>query len=254
MPQAQWGEEPEFFGPRHQFREKLILRALKSQGGGLHLECAAGLGSLAAALACRGFRVIAADASWKSLMAARRLRGQAFLPVVADVRRLPFRASTFASASSGETLEHVNEDRQALGEFFRVLRPGGLLVGTVPHDPQQWSAWDEWAGHVRRYRREELATKLTEAGFEASVRRWGFPMVRLYDALFLKPVNRRRLQLAGPARSDLILGFFARLARLRWVVVLVRGFFAFDCLFLGSSWGVGLLFSAQKPSRGQARA
>lgn len=253
MPQAQWGEDPEFFGPRHQFREKLILSALDSQAPGLHLECAAGLGSLANALASRGFRVVAADASWKSLVVARRLRGQAFLAVVADLRRLPFRPATFTSATSGETLEHVHEDRQALGEFFRVLQPGGLFVGTVPHDPRQWSAWDDWAGHLRRYRREELAAKLTEVGFKASVRSWGFPLVRLYDALVLKPVNRRRLELAGPARTDPILGFLARLARLPWMVAIIWGLFTFDRLFLGSPWGVGLLFSAQKPS-GVARA
>ncbi len=248
MPQARWGEDPEFFGPRHEFREGLILAMLPPRAGAHHLECAAGLGSLAQALAGRGFRVVAADASWKSLMVARRLRGPVFLPVVADVRRLPFPAGTFASASSAETLEHVPEDQQALAELFRVLQPGGRLVGSVPADPRQWSAWDDWAGHLRRYRKGELNDKLRQAGFAARVRSWGFPLVRVYDRLFLQRVNLRRLELDGPARSDTFLRRLAGLARHRWLVALVRLGFQLDRLFLGSPWGVGLLFSAVKPA------
>lgn len=247
MPRAEWGEDAEFFGPRHAYREGLILSALAEVRPGRHLECAAGLGSLASALAARGFRVVAADASWKSLAVARKLHGKkAFLPVVADVCRLPFRAGTFGSATSAETLEHIPEDRQALREFARVLQDGGVLAGTVPHDPRQWSAWDEWAGHVRRYTRRELREKLQEAGFTARVRDWGFPLVRLYDALCLRRVNRRRLEIATPAAQDPKLRWFARLGRIRPVVALVRGLFAVDTLFAGSGRGVGLVFVAEK--------
>jgi SAM-dependent methyltransferase len=205
---------------------------------------------LAQALAQRGFRVVAADASWKSLLVARRLRGQGLLLVVADLRRLPFAPGTFPSASSAETLEHLEEDEKALAELFRVLKDGGLLVGTVPHDPRQWSAWDQWAGHVRRYKKGELEEKLARAGFVPCVKGWGFPLVRLYDALFLKRVNRRRLELPGPARSDPFLRALSRLGRFRPAVAVARWAFHLDRLFLGCPWGVGLLFSAHKPPRG----
>lgn len=247
MPKAQWGEDAEFFGPRHGARESRILRLLGGTKPGLHLECAAGLGSLSRALAARGFRVVAVDASLKSLAVARKLAGaDAFFPVVADACRLPFRSGTFSSASSAETLEHLPEDAQALSEFARVLQEGGVLAGSVPHDPKQWSAWDEWAGHVRRYQREELLEKLKQAGFRARVTDWGFPLVRLYDAVFLRRVNRRRLEISGPAAGDPKLRWVARIGRWRWVVAAVRWLFAFDSLFEGSGRGVGLLFFAQK--------
>lgn len=247
MPKAQWGEEPEFFGPRHAFRQGLILGLLKGVPPGLHLECAAGLGALACALAARGFRVVAVDASWTSLVVARRLHGShVFWAVVADACRLPFRVGTFASATSAETLEHLGEDVTALREFARVLEEGGVLVGTVPHDPGQWSAWDTWAGHLRRYTAEELAKKLEHAGFEPRVRDWGFPLVRTYDALFLRQVNRRRLELPGPATTDRKLRLVARIGRWRWVVALVRTLFAFDRLFDGSGKGVGLWYFARR--------
>lgn len=247
MPKAQWGEDAEFFGPRHAFRESRILRLLAQPSPGWHLECAAGLGSLSQALAARGFRVVAVDASLKSLVVARKLAGEgAFFPVVADACRLPFRAGTFPTATSAETLEHLPNDQEALAEFFRVLQEGGVLVGSVPYDPHQWSAWDEWAGHVRRYSKEELAKKLEGAGFQAHVKDWGFPLVRLYDAVFLRRVNRRRLHISGPAQRDPKLRWVAKVGRWRWVVAVARFFFTVDILFEGSGHGVGLLFFARK--------
>ncbi|MFN3412671.1 MAG: class I SAM-dependent methyltransferase [Thermoanaerobaculum sp.] len=247
MPRAQWGEDAEFFGPRHAFRESRILHLLAKTPPGWHLECAAGLGSLSQALAARGFRVVAVDASLKSLAVARKLAGaHSFFGVVADACRLPFRPGSFSSATSAETLEHLPEDAKALSEFARVLQAGGVLAGSVPHDPKQWSVWDEWAGHVRRYRSEELLEKLRHAGFRARVTDWGFPLVRLYDALFLRRVNRRRFEISGPAAQDSKLRWVARVGRWRWVVVAVRWLFAFDNVFEGSGGGVGLLFFAQK--------
>ncbi|MCS7181633.1 MAG: class I SAM-dependent methyltransferase [Thermoanaerobaculum sp.] len=246
MPKAQWGEDAEFFGPRHEHRIHRLVGLLASAQPGWHLECAAGLGSLAAALARRGFRVVAVDTSLKSLLVARNLRQVRFCSVVADATRLPFRPAIFASASSSETLEHLEDDRQALRELERVLRPGGVLVGSVPYDPAQWSAWDEWAGHHRRYTQQDLRDKLRQAGFAAHLWDYGFPLLRLYDSLFLSRVNRRRLEIAGPAVEDRKLSRVAWLGRWRWLVRLVCWVFSLDRLWDGSGRGVGLLFMARK--------
>ena len=65
MGQAIWGADPEFFGPRHAHREGRIIRRLHQRGKpqGLHLECAAGVGSLSITLARQGHTVVAADLS-----------------------------------------------------------------------------------------------------------------------------------------------------------------------------------------------
>jgi SAM-dependent methyltransferase len=46
---------------------------------------------------------------------------------------LPFPAGTFDLVLSHEVLEHVQDDRRAVEEIVRVLRPGGRLVLFVPN-------------------------------------------------------------------------------------------------------------------------
>lgn len=254
MGQAVWGADPDFFGPRHAHREGRIRRALEKAPGahGPHLDCAAGVGSLAVALARAGRLVVAADLSLRSLTVVRKRAASAgtagtVLAVIADVTRLPFRDRTFASVTSAETLEHVGDDAGALAELARVLEHGGPLVATVPAGPGQWSDWDEWAGHLRRYTRGAFRELLAGAGLEGEVTVWGWPVVRLYDGLFLGRVNRRRLRAPGSVAEDPALRAVGGLGRRLWLVRLVRALFAVDLPFDGSPWGVGLLVVARRP-------
>jgi SAM-dependent methyltransferase len=255
MSHADWGAHPELFGPRHAHREGRIVSELERRGRDrtLHLECAAGVGSLSLTLARRGRVVVAADRSLRSLANLRRSGTDSptlVYPVVADILALPFADDTFASASSAETLEHLVDDRAAARELGRTLEPGGWLVGTVPADPRQWSDWDEWAGHLRRYTRENLDDLLREVGPTPELRSWGWPVLRLYDALFLGPVNRSRLRSDLPPDQDPRLRRVAALGRRRWLVSAVRSLFEFDRLFDGTRWGSGLIFAVRKRRAG----
>ena len=219
---------------------------------GPHLECAAGVGSFSLGLARDGRIVVAADSSLRSLAIilsrARRMGVPGrVLPVVADITRLPFRDACFASASSAETLEHIPRHDLAARELFRVVVPAGVLVGSVPAGPGQWSAWDDWAGHERRYTVAQMRDLLGAAGFQPQVTTWGFPIVRAYDGLFLKRVNRRRLRIDGPLDEDRPLRAVAGLGRRRGLVRAVLAAFSLDGLFDGTPWGVGLFFVARRP-------
>ena len=74
-------------------------------------------------------------------------------------------------------------------------------------------------------------------------------MLRLYDAVFLQRINRRRLRHDGPVDHDPALRRVAGLGRRRSLVALVRSAFELDRLFDGAPWGVGLLLAARKPPR-----
>ncbi len=55
-------------------------------------------------------------------------------PVVADVDEpLPMDGETFDAVVTGELLEHVRFPRALVAEVRRVLRPGGVFVGSVPN-------------------------------------------------------------------------------------------------------------------------
>ena len=49
-----------------------------------------------------------------------------------DVYELPFDDATFDSIVSLETIEHLEHPGKALAEFARVLKPDGLMLGSVP--------------------------------------------------------------------------------------------------------------------------
>ena len=52
-----------------------------------------------------------------------------------DVQRLTFRSESFHICTSTEVFEHVPDDLQGFAEICRVLKPGGILLFTVPlHD------------------------------------------------------------------------------------------------------------------------
>jgi SAM-dependent methyltransferase len=82
-----------------------------------------------------------------------------------DCRRMPF-DSEFDVICALDVLEHVTEDDVAIREIFRSVRPGGGVIVSVPQHPWLWSAGDDFAHHKRRYRRDELVSKLRTAGFD----------------------------------------------------------------------------------------
>lgn len=75
-------------------------------------------------------RVTGADPHVGNLSAAHKVLPHARLVRVGE--RLPFASQTFDSVSFLDVLEHTPDDEAACSEIARVLRPGGLLVMSVP--------------------------------------------------------------------------------------------------------------------------
>jgi SAM-dependent methyltransferase len=94
---------------------------------------------------------------------------------VADALSLPFADGTFDKVITSEVLEHIPNDRGAMAEITRVLKPGGVLAATVPtYLPElvNWALSSEYhaplseGGHVRIYRRNQLKDRLRACGLE----------------------------------------------------------------------------------------
>jgi len=112
------------------------------------VDCGAGTGRFAGEMAARA-RVIAVDDAPESLALLEGVPG--IEARKGDCLRLPLADGEADMLTALDVLEHVDDDAGAVGEFRRVLKPGGLLVATVPACPWLWSDWDTALHHRRRY-------------------------------------------------------------------------------------------------------
>ncbi len=100
-----------------------------------------------------------------------------------DVTALPFPSDRFDLLICSHVLEHVPDDRTAMRELYRVLRPGGLAILLVPMsdrpdtdedpavtDPAERQRRFGQRDHVRLYGRD-YPDRLREAGFLVEVER-----------------------------------------------------------------------------------
>lgn len=83
-----------------------------------------------------------------------------------DAMALPFTGASFDAVLALDAFEHFEDDVAAMREVARVLRPGGLLVATVPAFMSLWSPHDDAYHHVRRYRRPQFCQRLRSAGLQ----------------------------------------------------------------------------------------
>ena len=79
---------------------------------------------------------------------------------------LPFEKDTFDLVTALDVVEHIDDDLGALREMRRVIKPGGLLLLTVPAYRFLWGRQDDINLHKRRYVARELRNRLQTAGFE----------------------------------------------------------------------------------------
>ena len=90
--------------------------------------------------------------------------GGSHVTLVGDATSLPVGADTFDAVLSIHVLEHVEDDRRAMTEMYRVLKPGGWAVIGVPirldqptyedpsiTDPDERARAFGERGHVRFY-------------------------------------------------------------------------------------------------------
>jgi 2-polyprenyl-3-methyl-5-hydroxy-6-metoxy-1,4-benzoquinol methylase len=110
------------------------------------LDLGCGTGELAMTAAAAGMRVTACDIS------AEMLRRAADSDLCGAVRwvqlesawcGLPFGHTEFDAVVAASVLEYVDDPSVVLAECARVLRPGGVMVCTVP-DPMNPVRWLEW--------------------------------------------------------------------------------------------------------------
>ena len=88
--------------------------------------------------------------------------------VQSSITELPLPDDRFDVAVCLDVIEHIEDDLRALRELRRVVRPGGILLVTVPAYQWLWSEHDVINHHKRRYTRKTLSAAAEQAGWEAT--------------------------------------------------------------------------------------
>jgi SAM-dependent methyltransferase len=119
--------------PWFQAQLKIVIDMLESQCG-LILDIGCAAGAEVEPLRARGFRIVAVDYSEEMLRFANErfggLGGVHFCR--ADAESLPFASASFDHVVCLGVFEYLSTYDRCLVEIHRVLRPGGVLIISVP--------------------------------------------------------------------------------------------------------------------------
>jgi SAM-dependent methyltransferase len=115
------------------------------QAGDRVLDLGCGTGELTRALAKEGIRATGCDISPQMLRRAAHEPGGCadWVQVEPSWRTLPFTSAAFDAVVAASVLEYVAEPAAVLAECARVVRPGGVVLFTVPdlRHPVRWAEW-----------------------------------------------------------------------------------------------------------------
>jgi SAM-dependent methyltransferase len=170
-------------------RCETIVEFLDAHADDLVLDCGCGYGFTLRVLSkLTEARLVGLDLSAERVREVQKqLPSDRTTVVQGSGMSLPFATGSFDKAVCSEVLEHLPDDQAALSELFRILRPGGTLVVTVPA-ARYPAGWDPvnyilerttgrhiggertlsgiWYGHLRLYTPDQLRAAAEQVGFE----------------------------------------------------------------------------------------
>lgn len=110
--------------------------------------------------------------------------------VQGSVMELPFADNSFDIVVSADVISQVDDGRQVIREFGRVLKAGGMVVINVAAYQWMWSYHDISVETRHRYRRSELLSLLHGAGL--------IPVLASYANMMIFPLVFARRKLFPP--------------------------------------------------------
>lgn len=239
-------------GPRYLLRRYCVMDIVADVKPQRVLDIGCGAGDVIHRLALKGCEVVGVDLS-------EAAREQA-LTRTEDVRdrvtitgEIPPDPEQFDMVMSCEVLEHIEDDKAALREWAKKVAPGGRLLISVPCHQKRWGPSDVWAGHFRRYERDEIIQRLAEVDFEIE-RLWcyGVPLANI-----VRPIRERLSAHSNKqegemsiekrtARSGIERSWFEKSLSLLVSGPLILPFHWLQKLFLNTELGTGYLVLAKR--------
>lgn len=152
-----------FYVANHNIVLSLVKKYLKvPRSKAKILDAGCGTGLLTKKLSRFG-NVSAIDISPEAIRFSKKRGVNARL---ASINKIPFKASSFDLLVSMDVLYHRQvDDDKALREFYRVLKPGGILIVRVSANKNLHLLHDKHVHTRQRYTLEEISGKVQKSGF-----------------------------------------------------------------------------------------
>jgi 2-polyprenyl-3-methyl-5-hydroxy-6-metoxy-1,4-benzoquinol methylase len=176
-----------------QTKYDMLLEYLAGRRGLRVLNAGCGSGELSLRLAEAGHQVVGIDPEPRYVELARR-NATAFpaadcsfaVSSIEDYRD----EGDFDCAVATDVLEHIADDRAAFARLVRLVRPGGLVLLTVPAGRWLFGHHDEMLGHFRRYSAAQLRALVGGTCTVHELRHFGstlIPVCVLFSKLLRRP-------------------------------------------------------------------
>ncbi|HWA27701.1 MAG TPA: class I SAM-dependent methyltransferase [Lacunisphaera sp.] len=232
MEEAHWY----YAGKREQVRGWL-QRVGPPRADDLLLDCGAGTGRFAKEMESH-CRVMVLDDHEEALRLLRtKFRADQILSLAGD--RVPLPDASLNYVTALDVLEHTPDDRAVVDGFYRLLKPGGIALVTVPASMALWSDWDEALHHHRRYSRPQLRALFPPAQWD--LLHVNYTNVVVYPAVWAV----RRWRKIFPAKAGAVRSEDKQPAP--WLNALLRWLFVRPAFWpVPFPFGVSLLLVARK--------
>ncbi|QBY03453.1 class I SAM-dependent methyltransferase [Thalassotalea sp. HSM 43] len=169
--------------PRYVLRRFRVCKILRGISTARILEVGCGAGALSYDCWQKGYEVEVLERSAEArLVASQTLLNTAVAKSI-HAESLDWNQQ-FDVIMSFEVLEHIENDKAALIEWLKWLKPGGMCLLSVPALMSKWGPKDVWAGHFRRYEKQEFLKLMNDCGLECiHFETYGYPLTYLTNIL-----------------------------------------------------------------------
>jgi SAM-dependent methyltransferase len=172
---------------------QILLRHLQGEQALSILNAGCGSGEFSFQLAAAGHRVVGIDPAPEYIDLARQSAEKAGFDncsfFVSSIEEFSS-DDVFDCVAATDVLEHIADDYTAFEKLVQRVKPGGILLITVPAGQWLYGFHDEELGHYRRYSRRQLARLVSPLCRIEALRYFGFsliPVCYLYSKLLRKP-------------------------------------------------------------------
>lgn len=217
------------------------------------LEIGSGSGTILATINDK-FPKINTFAYEKSSKAINLIRK--FSPKTKIIKNLTNGKTKYDSIIFFEVMEHVKNDTQFLDKIISILKNDGIIIFSVPAHIKKWSISDVWAGHYRRYEKQDLIKFITNKKFKiTSFYSYGFPICNFvsFVSRYLKKQKALNIQNrkvlnedSGVHRNAEVVVF--KILNFYPISIILYLCFYIQLLFLKGDSGIGYFVIAKKTS------